>query len=126
MVSPKQLVDAEQGERLLSSGPDTGEDDAYKAQPPPPRRGTLLVVLAVTMLLGLLGVLSLALPGSAGVIRAHDPLNPYDDSRQLQAHDGRFKVVLFSDLHYGERGANNSWVPWADEAVSVQSIVIRR
>lgn len=48
-----------------------------------------------------------------------DPLNPYPDGRTLHTVHDRFKIVLFSDLHYGERGANNSWVAWADEAVSV-------
>jgi hypothetical protein len=48
-----------------------------------------------------------------------DSLNPYADRRLTFGSDGRFRLALFSDLHYGERYADNSWAAWAEEAVRV-------
>ncbi|WOO79971.1 putative inactive purple acid phosphatase 16 [Vanrija pseudolonga] len=44
-----------------------------------------------------------------------DALNPYPDGRRLTFTNGSFKLAHFTDLHYGERGANNGWSAWGDE-----------
>lgn len=78
-------------------------------------------MLALLTYLALVNSAPPAFAAPAGHKAKHDPLNPYEDGRRLSANRDKFKIVLFSDLHYGERGANNSWVDWADKAVSVSS-----
>jgi hypothetical protein len=78
--------------------------------------GTVLVASAL-----LVAVQGFPTFGGAESLTIHtkDPLNPYPDGRRLTFNqDGTFKFVLFTDLHYGERGANNTWAQWAVEAVS--------
>lgn len=112
-------------ERLLSaaSSPDLerdlGDAQLYKARQRPV--GRLVPILVTTMFLGLAAMFALIIwaPSVFGVPAGQkDGLNPYADGRTLSANGDKFKIVLFSDLHYGERGTNNSWVKWADEAVS--------
>lgn len=67
----------------------------------------------------------LALPVSAGRWGfgghgRHDDLNPYSDGRRLTFQDGKFKLVLFSDLHYGEREGDLEWAEWGVEAVGMK------
>lgn len=104
--------------------------------PPPPPPGAshkaasrrrwipILPIAGMLALITYCALLSNAVPGLAAPWKndkhVKDTLNPYADGRRLSTQKGKFKIALFSDLHYGERGANNSWVDWADEAVSRQ------
>lgn len=63
------------------------------------------------MLLPLLTLLGSTL-AAPHVFDSRDPLNPYSDGRRLMFKGDKFKVVLFSDLHYGERDGNNTWAEW--------------
>ncbi|KAL1406999.1 hypothetical protein Q8F55_006412 [Vanrija albida] len=56
-----------------------------------------------------------------------DALNPYPDGRRLTfAPDGTFKVVLFTDLHYGERDGGNVWAAWGVEQDTNSTRVMNR
>lgn len=73
------------------------------------------------MVLGLALLIFIAYEARVAAVSAGHKggLNPYSDGRTLSTNGDKFKIVLFSDLHYGERGTNNSWVKWADEAVRI-------
>ncbi|WOO84776.1 putative inactive purple acid phosphatase 16 [Vanrija pseudolonga] len=87
-------------------------------------RALALVTLAAVAMVATLLLLSTLLASAAAAPRSFpkqnndcgDALNPYPDGRRLTFNkDGTFKVVLFTDLHYGERDGGNVWAEWGVE-----------
>lgn len=130
MASAKSLDE----ERLLGTSPRLSPDllpvhsAAHKVSSTSSRRRWIRIVLFAAMLalITYCALLTNVVPAFAAPWSSpgknKDALNPYPDGRRLTTtSSGKFKIVLFSDLHYGERDTNNTWAAWADEAVSVFS-----
>lgn len=75
-------------------------------------------MVASLLLLSALVASAAAAPRAFPKNDCSDTLNPYPDGRRLTFNkDGTFKVVLFTDLHYGERDGGNVWAEWGVEQV---------
>lgn len=87
-------------------------------QRPRPRRLLLRMVAVITALAAFTALSAVYAAPWDPKGQGRNDLNPYADDRRLVFENGKFKLLLISDLHYAERESNLAWADWSAINVS--------